>query len=635
MYLKALRPVKRIRSHFWTFDTETESLKGEKFVIACLYEPPKQKGKAGTYHLFNNVTEIFDFLIAYSQAYNVKSCHGRYINIFVHNLTFDIRFLLDHCAKHNNGVSFGVISSGSKDLVVEFTINDFKFRFIDSVQLTLISQEKLEQTLLGQVIKYKDIDFEGPTKPSRTEYIRRVKSDVIGLYKSLKVYFKLLFKQFSINTNDRKLISLSRLSLKAFRTKFINKPLFNPFCDYNYQTKTYKIRFKKLLLKIYSSYFGGRTEILKRGYYKKVNAYDINSLYPFVFSKDYPIGKVRKKTVYSLAEFQRSLDLYEGFIDGEVEELYSEYPILPGKDTENRTVFSYGLKKGVYCFPEIRYGLTQKLFKFKFPLDLILFKRGDFFNGFGEKCFAERLKYQNKDNPIQYPLKIIMNSLYGKFGQRLTQESQTYLSASDYVRYMCGEKTIHDFIPKSARRVKLISKGDIHVFKYENTNIKPFYMPHIATYVTSYARIELLKVMLKNKDKLCYVDTDSIWTIGEANVNLGDKIGEWKLERTCQETAFLALKCYAYMTDELVIRIKGVTKQMIQRANFLSVTDFLSRVTSYVFSEPQRYNTIKTSLIRHNSFLSSNKRTKEITASYSKRIVLENGDTLPHNYNIR
>lgn len=632
MLLKPLRPVKTIRANFWTFDTETESLKGEKFIVGCIYQPSTRKGHEPTYNIFNSIQEIVEFLNNYSRCFSKTNNHkGNYQNIFVHNLTFDIRFLLQYATDHNCGISISHMAAGSKDLVVELTLNNFVFRFIDSVQLTLIGQQELEETLLKKIIKYKGIKFDEKKLPTQAEYVRRVKSDVDGLYQSLKVYFKLLHQLFGINTNDRHLISLSRLSLKAFRTKYITKGLYNPFCHYNFQERTYQIRHKDLLMKIYSSYFGGRTEINKRRIIDNAYCYDVNSLYPAMFTKDYPIGKVWQRTVFNGVELRQCLDTYEGFMEGSLHEWYSDLPILPGKDSQNRTVFSYGEKKGVYPFPEIRYGLSQSLLQIHYPVRLILFKRGNFFNGFGEDCFAKRKEFIKDNNPLQFPLKIIMNSLYGKFGQKLQQPGQSYLSAADYADFMIGKKQLGDFIPKTATKVHLITKGSINVIKYENNNnIKPFYMPHIASYVTSYARIELHQAMVANYNKLAYVDTDSLWTEDEAQVNIGDDLGEWKLEKICTHAAFMALKCYAYQAEELVIRIKGLSKKMITSASFSCVKDFHQRFSSVLYQEDSRYNTIKQSLIMSNSFVSSHRRTKEITGLYTKRKVISNGDTVPH-----
>ena len=113
------------------------------------------------------------------------------------------------------------------------------------------------------------------------------------------------------------------------------------------------------------------------------------------------------------------------------------------------------------------------------------------------------------------------------------------------------------------------------IIDYEG--IKPFYLPHISSYVTSYARVEMHKALIANRDGLLYCDTDSIWSNKPVLLNKGDELGEWKLEKKTKEAGFLGLKLYAYQTDQLYIRIKGVSKKMIESASFTSVSDFLNR----------------------------------------------------------
>ena len=143
-------------------------------------------------------------------------------------------------------------------------------------------------------------------------------------------------------------------------------------------------------------------------------------------------------------------------------------------------------------------------------------------------------------------------------------------------------------------------------------SVSPFTLPHISSYVTAYARIELHKAMLANKDRLLYVDTDSIWITGESKgIINGNQLGEWKLEYEFSEAFFIGLKFYAYqLENEMKVRIKGVSRKMIENAEFTSVKDFGKRVVGLEFTEEAKYNTIKKSLKSSDSFLSASIRTK-------------------------
>ncbi|GAG33909.1 unnamed protein product, partial [marine sediment metagenome] len=140
-------------------------------------------------------------------------------------------------------------------------------------------------------------------------------------------------------------------------------------------------------------------------------------------------------------ELFEAMKKYEGFFEGELIEGFSKIPILPTKDEERRTVFGYGWKKGVIPFPEMRYGIKQNALQISYPCSVIIFKRGNFFGGFGKDTYAKRLKFIAEGNPLQFVLKIIMNSLYGKFGQKRVHRGVKYLMEKEYMQILRGEKT--------------------------------------------------------------------------------------------------------------------------------------------------------------------------------------------------
>ena len=131
MQLKPLKQVKNFKVDFWTFDLETESLRGVNFKVGALYQSERLPRER--IQLFRTVEEIFIFLEEFVSNHNWKKA-GKYKNIFIHNLTFDIRFILEYIATHEVDCEIVHLASGSKDLVVELKIQGFRFRFIDSYQ---------------------------------------------------------------------------------------------------------------------------------------------------------------------------------------------------------------------------------------------------------------------------------------------------------------------------------------------------------------------------------------------------------------------------------------------------------------------------------------------------------------------
>jgi len=640
LYLKPKKKDNRFNPSFWVFDCETESLKGVNFIIGAIFRIHRDIKERIL--LFQNPSQVLDFLVnhARSLSQNTIRKKGKFRNIFIHNLTFDIRFLMKEALEREE-FAINYIASSSKDLVVElnvFLYKDekerdvyYKFRFIDSFQFTLCSQEILEQNILGEVKKRIDIKVGVDKSLTYRDYIVRVKSDVEGLYLALKGYFTMIYEIFGVNVNSAKTISLSRLSLKAFLINFLNKKIFNPFLKYDLEKKRYVIKNETVLFKVYSSYFGGRTELFRRGIFSNVISFDINSLYPSVFENTYPINGFYEREIKSLGELEYYLYHHEGFLEGEIFEHYSKIPIIPVKGKEGKTLFAYGLKRGVFTFPEIRYALSLDLLKINFPCNCIIFQKGDFFNKFGKWCFNERRKFQSLKSPFEYPLKIMMNSLYGKFGQKLKQRGILILDRKQRKEFYLG-KLPEEFLTKGEELIEIREYGDNTVFYYVKTSIKPYSLPHIASYVCAYARLRLHQAMRDNYLNLLYCDTDSIWLNGEPkNLVISDSLGDWKKEYITTKACFVALKFYAYETieGELKMRIKGVSNEMFRKANFKDVHDFYNRSIGYLFEESERYNKIRSSLRTKGTVLSCSIRTKKLTGKYDKRNLTKIGDTYP------
>jgi len=627
-----LKKTPKEKADFLTMDIETsDGLRGEILKLGCLFVPDNRPSKQ--YRFFYNMEEYFAILASLIPSKIQRRKSGSYKNIFIHNLTFDIRFVLSHAIRQDN-IEIQHIASGSKDLVVDviFRAEKFHFRHIDSFQFTLCSQEAFERAMLPQVIKRTDIKVGEDPNLTEGDFIERVKSDVLGLYLALRKYFLGIFELFHVKINSRRLTSLSSLALRIFRANFLVDGLYNPYVSKRKNEEgrlDYYISAMGPLNTILASYFGGRTELFRRKIAFDGYSFDINSLYPYTFAMPYPTNAlhnpIRPVEVSSDEKMQYYLDEYEGFIDarhkGYIYEHESDIPILPTRDKDMRTCFFTGIKKGVFVFPEIRYARDLGRIDMEYPLDVYLFHRGDFFNDYGNKLYNWRLEFKAQNSPIELPIKILLNSLYGKFGQKYLQRSIKFLSLGEVKEFDLG-RPIETFLRNQSEVLEIREMKDIVVVYYMNMAPRMFMLPHISSTTCSYGRIELHKGLEANQDSLFYCDTDSMWLDAKPKgIDLSEtKLGAWKLEHSFSSAAFLALKFYAYEENaNLKVRIKGVSKSMISDAKFTSVQDFFTRSILHTFVERARYNTIRKSLREHQGFLSASERTKQLTGIYTKR----------------
>lgn len=162
----------------------------------------------------------------------------------------------------------------------------------------------------------------------------------------------------------------------------------------------------------YNSYFGGRFEILKRGFIGTAHLYDINAAYPFALSK---IPDITKGEWLHCDTIQNDVKL--GFFKILVDVPECKYvPPFPFRTDNNILIFPSG-KFITYCtLDEL---LTCKNMSYEI-LDSYQFipKTEDYpFRDFIEKMYKKRLELKQKNDPLQLPIKIILNSIYGKTGE--------------------------------------------------------------------------------------------------------------------------------------------------------------------------------------------------------------------------
>ena len=167
----------------------------------------------------------------------------------------------------------------------------------------------------------------------------------------------------------------------------------------------------------FNSYFGGRFELIKRGFIGKAWLYDINSAYPYALSKmpDILKGSWRNglRTIHEKAIL--------GFF--KIETKYDETEYLPSFAFRRITH-----NNDLVCFPSgefVTYATLEELKNVDSKNYSILDSWQYFddnpeypFREFIEKFYNKRKLLKEQGNPLQLPIKIILNAIYGKMGQK-------------------------------------------------------------------------------------------------------------------------------------------------------------------------------------------------------------------------
>ncbi len=381
----------------------------------------------------------------------------------------------------------------------------------------------------------------------------------------------------------------------------------------------------------WDSYYGGRTEaFIKRATHAHV--IDVNSMYPYCMKVEkFPNPeRLKVENHVDLKYFlKRILYNYEGCIYATIRHKQSTYGFLPYKDN-GKLLFPIGVFSGCWNFNEIRFALEQGAITIE-KVNRICYApamESSPLAKFVDHLYLERFRL-NTDFEIDR-VKRFMNSLYGKFAQRVTEEhiyieniEKQYHVIQDHQR----NNTFIRFVPFNSERLD----GFI-VVKTTKKIDTSFSIPSFASYITSGARVILLKELLRIEHlKPVYCDTDSIFFEIYEGYNSSKELGKFKLEGAHDKegnfypkivTEIRGLKNYKYKYFDAKEnkyvdghRLKGVPKTAIKVGE-----------NSYEY-----FNLTKTkeSLRRNIEAGERVKRTKEISNKYDKRIVLENGETKP------
>jgi hypothetical protein len=295
------------------------------------------------------------------------------------------------------------------------------------------------------------------------------------------------------------------------------------------------------------SYYGGRTEVF-RSFGKGLSYYDINSSYPRAMLEDMPAGVCKqygpRKGVDDFRRIERDAI---GFVECEVYIPPTCYlPPLPYRDQQRgKLIFPTGLFRGVWAWDELKLlfdpvvgGRITKVVR------SVWYQRKTVFFDFVKELYAYRdTNLEGYNEGMALIAKLMMNSLYGKFGMNEDRREILILSKGEKPPEGATFPRFEDGNEDLLSRVCYVEK---HV-------TPPYIIPQISSQITSLARIRLWRFMadvIRLGGRLYYCDTDSIIT----DINTlptSSELGELKNE---------------YPGEVLDVEISGPKMYMLRKA---------------------------------------------------------------------
>lgn len=284
--------------------------------------------------------------------------------------------------------------------------------------------------------------------------------------------------------------TLAGQSMRAFRHRFMDYPIL---IDDN----SGALRIAR------ASYHGGRTEAFRLGRIEgPIYCLDINSMYPFVMAeKSFPtVLKLFSKRV-SKEDLIEWVKKYAVVATVKLQTARNDYA-HPYKD---KLVFPIGRFVACLTTPDLVAALQAG--EVKGVIEAAVYDRKPIFRSFVETLYALRLRAAEGGNNVdKWLLKILMNSLYGKFAQKgIVWEDR---GPADSI----APRSWVEIDAATGRVFRYRQFGGLLQQLSQETE-GPASHPAIASHVTSYARRLLTELIeCAGKSNVFYCDTDSIYT---------------------------------------------------------------------------------------------------------------------------
>lgn len=520
---------------FVGFDVETYDLNGvQTFYFGSIYYYD-ENGKEQFETYFDKDTLIRRILTPYFASKYIVAT----------NLSFDYTSLFYETSFWND---FNIIYRGSDMILATYSIDKKrKIKFIDTFNYVGFSVEKL-----GQII--------GISKMEKPEYIGKRKSNNQKELNYFIEYNKydckiscdfMYFLQKGVNEMGGQLkLTIASTSLDTFRRQYQT---------FKWIQESLKLKDEKVKSFIQKAYYGGRTEVFKRGKLKNMNYYDINSLYPSQMLKDIPNpNTVFKPDTVSIDNILKYDGVTYCYV---ITPKNLNYPILPYRSIDKKLIFPLGNFTGYYNNNELRYAISKgyKVIPYKQVLYRHTFKP---FNSYITSLYNKRKEFKKQNNNMEIVTKLLMNSLYGKFAQ--SKRVDTTIT------------DLNNISQKEKVKALLYTEGNIKDnFLIQSNTIEfegIFTFPIVSSYISSYARI-LMHRYIEDYNAV-YCDTDSIVT--DKYIPESKELGEMKLESVLKECEFIKPKMYKMIdtNNKTTIKMKGINKASDQ--DFINSLDGLT-----------------------------------------------------------
>ena len=305
------------------------------------------------------------------------------------------------------------------------------------------------------------------------------------------------------------------------------------------------------------SYRGGRTECFFIGDLKDDDYYivDVNSLYPFVMrNNSYPIRYI--KQTHNLTQDTLRKHLIDKAVVARVL-IGTGEPVYAVR--RERTMFPVGQFWVTLTTPELKYALERNHI---IKIDrAVIYEQANIFKTYVDKFYKLRQEFKSAGVAEYEELcKKLLNSLYGKFGQK----ADVWEKVGDCPNEPDRVETLFCTGRGGARQIRYLL-GEIFELKGYEECFDSF--PAIPAHVAAFGRLHLWELMKQcGAENYFYCDTDSLVVNEVGLCRLKNQIdnlclGSLKVVESMRDMTIRGLKDYVVSGKQT---IKGIRKNAIK-----------------------------------------------------------------------
>ncbi len=438
-----------------------------------------------------------------------------------------------------------------------------------------------------------EVDFIKDSTDTIKDYCKR---DVEILVIAVSKYLQFI----DVHKMGRFALTKSSQAFNAFRANFLKNPIFHH-------------EEEKIIELERAAYMGGRTEAFVIGQLpkRKYISLDVNSMYPFVMKNyEYPIKITDMQYNIPVKKLATICEQYAVIANVSLNTEYN----FSAMRYKNKIVFPIGSFDNVLCTESLRFAIINDLIKD--VREVLIYKKEDIFTGFVDYFYDLKAQYKRDKNAVYLKLtKLILNSLYGKFGQLNTIEERLYTrTGNDYYR-----KELH-IIPenKTITVTKLLNTEIVET----GEEVGKYSAIAIPAHITDNARMYLYSLMTKiGMDKVLYCDTDSIKCEERYIEPLepyidNNELGKLSIENRFDRFAIYGCKDYV---EGNKVKIKGIPKSAKKLREGVYEYDQFLRQPSHLRAQEIDAYMLKRTI-------------KTCRRKYDKGIVTESGRVIPYSF---